>query len=327
MTIAAIRYNNPGNVSLPINGWSGGGTIVGISGQPGYASFPDMQTGFAAFQQRLSSYIDGRGLNTISSLNSVYAQDPSWGSAVSRFSGIGINEPLDTSNASQMASLQSGVIRQETGMAPDQLGINTGGAPQTSGEFPTGDNTPGEIGGSVEYAPSDQSGTDIGLPSGTEGFGQAGAGVSGAPVGIPETPNQGSGGFGSNPLTQLGIGGASGDQSTPFGSGPTQGGPDTGAGAPIVITDISAAGGKGAGPQIQAGLNQAGKAVQTTGQALDQTLTSNTQSAEQTGTGWFQYVGNLLFNLLPRFSVGVLAIVLIGLGIWLMGIEQRRSNA
>jgi len=334
MAIAAIRYNNPGNVSLPIQGWNGGGSIVGIAGQSGYASFPDMQTGFAAFQARLTNYIDGRGLNTIGALNGVYAQDPAWGAGVSNLSGIGINTPLDTSNASQMSALQSGIIQQETGMSPAQLGIDTGGGVQTSGWFAQQGGDPvGAIPQSFDQpnvtpgfdASGAQGQTDIGTPSGTEGFGQAGGGVSGAPVGIPDTPNQGSGGFGSNPLTQMGIGGASGDTSTGFGSGPTAGGADSGAGAPIVITDISAAGGKGAGPQIQSGLNQAGQDVSKTGTQLDQTLNSDTGQITSSGTGWLQYASNILFDLFPRISVSVLAVVLIGAGIWLLGLEKKRA--
>lgn len=133
MTIAAIRFNNPGNVSLPIQGWTGGGSIVGIRGQPGYASFPDMQTGYAAFTQRLNNYINVKGLNTIATLNPVYAQDTGWGAGVSAASGIGINSPLDTSNPDQMAALRSGIIQQETGMSPGALGIDTSTTPTQDG--------------------------------------------------------------------------------------------------------------------------------------------------------------------------------------------------
>ena len=124
MTIAAIRYNNPGNVSLPIQGWKGGGTIVGLSGQSGYASFPDMQTGYAALQQRVSTYI-GRGLTTIDKLNSVYATDSNWKNGVAAASGIGKNEPLDPTNQAQMSALLNGIIKQETGKSPSALGIDT----------------------------------------------------------------------------------------------------------------------------------------------------------------------------------------------------------
>lgn len=124
MTIAAIRFNNPGNVSLPIAGWSGGGTIVGIAGQSGYASFPDMATGAAALQQRLTTYIE-RGYDTIAGMNSVYAQDPNWKNGVSSASGIGLNTTLDPNNPTQMAALTSGIIKQETGLSVSTIDANT----------------------------------------------------------------------------------------------------------------------------------------------------------------------------------------------------------
>lgn len=120
MAIAAIRHNNPGNVSLPIRGWTGGGSIVGIQGQPGYAHFPDMATGAAALQHRLSTRIDD-GYNTIRKLNPIYAEDPNWKNGVSRFSGIGLDEPLTSSNIKQ---LTGGIIRQETGRSPSSLGVD-----------------------------------------------------------------------------------------------------------------------------------------------------------------------------------------------------------
>src|SRR5215471_16143760 len=104
MPIAAIRNNNPFNVSLPISGIGmGGGSIVGVQGQPGYGAFPDMATGYAAGTQRLNSYISGSSsygpLTTIGQLNSVYATDPNWAAGVSRASGIGIDTPLDVNNS------------------------------------------------------------------------------------------------------------------------------------------------------------------------------------------------------------------------------------
>lgn len=60
MAIAALRYNNPFDVSLPIAGWNGGGDTVGIQGQPGFGAFPDMATGYQAGVQRLHSYLTGQ---------------------------------------------------------------------------------------------------------------------------------------------------------------------------------------------------------------------------------------------------------------------------
>lgn len=120
MTIAAIRYNNPGDVSLPISGWTGGGKIVGIPGQVGYAEFPSMAIGFAAFEQRLRSYI-ARGRDTIRKIGEVYATDPHWGLAVAELAGIGIDVRLSASASGQMSSLASAIIKQETGMTLAQL--------------------------------------------------------------------------------------------------------------------------------------------------------------------------------------------------------------
>ena len=121
MTIPAIRYNNPGNVSLPITGWTGGGHIVGLPDQPGYAAFPTMQAGYEAFKLRLHLFITMQGRNTIRTIGALYAADPHWPMAVSNLSGIGIDTPIDPANASQMDALAAGIIKQETGMTIAQL--------------------------------------------------------------------------------------------------------------------------------------------------------------------------------------------------------------
>lgn len=120
MTIAAIRYNNPGDVSLPIAGWCGAGTIVGLAGQHGYASFPDMGTGYRAFQCRLASYIR-EGRNTIRKIGMVYATDHNWAKDVASLSGLPIGAVLDANDVSQMEPLASAIIRQETGMTLAEL--------------------------------------------------------------------------------------------------------------------------------------------------------------------------------------------------------------
>jgi hypothetical protein len=58
--------------------------------------------------------------------------------------------------------------------------------------------------------------------------------------------------------------------------------------------------------------------IQKTGQAADTTLTTNTQSAEKTGTGGLQYVGNLTYDVVPRIGAGLVAVLLIGVGLWMM---------
>jgi hypothetical protein len=121
MPIAAIRFNNPFNISLPKSGYFGG-SVVGIVNQPGYASFPNMATGYAAGANRVTQYISGQtsygNLNTIGALGPVYAQGPGsagWAQNVSQISGIPINQPLDPTNAGQMSALNQGILTQEIG--------------------------------------------------------------------------------------------------------------------------------------------------------------------------------------------------------------------
>lgn len=123
--IAAIRFNNPGDVSLPIRGWTGPGDVVGLRGQPGYAKFPTMQIGFEAFQQRIRSYID-EGRNTIRRIGAVYATDPDWPRDVSRLSNIPIGAFLDADDAEQMRELAAAIIRQETGMSLAHFNVLAG---------------------------------------------------------------------------------------------------------------------------------------------------------------------------------------------------------
>ena len=120
--IPAVRYNNPGDVSLPIDGWTGGGEIVGIPGQPGYAKFPTMQIGFEAFQADVRRYI-AEGRTSIAKIGEVYAVDPSWGVDVASIAGIRPFARLHPSNAAQMATVAAAIIRQETGLTLVDLGI------------------------------------------------------------------------------------------------------------------------------------------------------------------------------------------------------------
>jgi hypothetical protein len=135
MAIAAFRYNNPFDVSLPIAGWNGGGETAGIQGQPGFGAFPDMATGYKAGVQRLNSYISGQSTHgakrTIKELNSVYATDPNWHAGVAAHSGLDPNAQLDPTNADQMRQLQYGVMAQEIGPknAAQILAQHGGGSP------------------------------------------------------------------------------------------------------------------------------------------------------------------------------------------------------
>lgn len=122
MVIAAKRYNNPGDVSLPIKGWHGGGKIVGIKGQPGYGQFPSMEIGFEAFKQRLRTYIE-RGWNSINKMAPHYAEDPKWAKGVAKNSGLHPDHVIAGSD--DLAHLAAGIIKQETGLTLAELGIGS----------------------------------------------------------------------------------------------------------------------------------------------------------------------------------------------------------
>lgn len=120
--IAAERHNNPGDVSLPIKGWHGGGRIVGVQGQPGYAEFPTMHVGFEAFKQRIRAYVE-RGDNTIRKISRIpYATDPKWFAAIVKLSGVGADEVLNTS--AELALVCAAIIKQESGKSLAQLGLS-----------------------------------------------------------------------------------------------------------------------------------------------------------------------------------------------------------
>lgn len=122
MTIAAIRFKNPGDVSLPIKGWTGPGHIVGLPGQSGYAEFPTMQIGFEAFQQRIRADIED-GRNTIRKIGFAYAADPQWPKDVAEIARIPIGAVLDLNDQKQMKALAAAIIKQETGHTLASLGI------------------------------------------------------------------------------------------------------------------------------------------------------------------------------------------------------------
>lgn len=123
MTIAAIRFNNPGDVSLPITGCNTatmGGKIVGVPGQPGYAEFPTMATGYNAFQLRLREFIVS-GRNTIRRIGALYATDPNWPIEVAKLAGLPIGSVIHADDPEQMTALSAAIIRQETGMTLAEL--------------------------------------------------------------------------------------------------------------------------------------------------------------------------------------------------------------
>jgi hypothetical protein len=133
MTVLGISANNPFDISLPYTGYYGG-SVIGAPGQPGFAQFPDLATGYAAGVQRLTDYVSGNTsygtLNTIQSLGSVYATDPSYANSISQISGIPVNQTLDPNNPEQMQTLANAILTQELGRGPagqviSQVGSST----------------------------------------------------------------------------------------------------------------------------------------------------------------------------------------------------------
>jgi hypothetical protein len=116
--------------------------------------------------------------------------------------------------------------------------------------------------------------------------------------------------FSGTPLTSLGLGGSTSSS-------------NSGGGAPIVITDATSVA-SNAGTTIQQGTQKLGESITKTGQAADTTLTSATQSVTSTGTGWLQYIGNLVYDVIPRGGVGIAALVLLLMGLWLLGKQQGK---
>lgn len=308
MTIAALRFNNPGNVSLPISGYSGPGTIVGISGQSGYASFPDMATGYSALQARLQSYISNDGLNTISALNSVYAQDPAWGAGVSSLSGIALNAPLNPNDSAQMSALSAGIVQQETGMTPSALGVggdNNIGTGETVTMLPgsgsgigvlpsTGTITDAE--GNVRDAATGDIVSSAGSPYGsvdTSAFSGSGLESGSGPydaAGSLDAPLDESGGASTAEAATPATASPSSSTTPSSGSG---GGADTGAGGkPVFITDASNTG--------QVAGNTIGSALTGSASALDTTATGLVGSIEKAAT-----------DLAIRFGLILVALILI----------------
>jgi hypothetical protein len=194
---------------------------------------------------------------------------------------------------------------------------------------------------------------DLGLPGGAVG---AGKGISGDVGDIKPgesqtylrqmTPEEEAAMPG--PAGQAGIGGGTGQQpggESPFGgapgggSGEQSGGSsgaassDSTAGNPIYVTNPSVIAVK-AGEQVKKGAEQMGKDVKEsgkklgedvtkTGQALDQQIDSSTGQVTSTAKSITQYVGDLVYHVFPRITVGVGALILVLIGLWMLGSEPK----
>ena len=130
------------------------------------------------------------------------------------------------------------------------------------------------------------------------------------------------------------LGGSTGGQpggstgSQPGGSSGSQpgGGTDSSTGSPIYLTDPHGVASQ-EGAAAQSGLNTLGQNVQSTEQALDTANTQISNQAEATGTGWLQYLGNEIADSIPRTEAGVLALIMIGLALWMLGHHEGEGRA
>ncbi len=111
-----IRNNNPGNLNYV---GQAGATMEGGEGGR-FAVFESMQHGVAALYKQLQLYFK-RGINTLSSIVKTYAPASdnnnvdAYISALTKATGKGANEVLDSGDTSTIARLMKGIVDHENG--------------------------------------------------------------------------------------------------------------------------------------------------------------------------------------------------------------------
>lgn len=111
-----IRNNNPGNLNFA--GQTGATMEGGDGGR--FAVFESMQHGVAALYKQLQLYFK-RGINTLSSIVKTYAPASdnnnvdAYISALTKATGKGANEVLDSGDTETMARLMKGIVDHENG--------------------------------------------------------------------------------------------------------------------------------------------------------------------------------------------------------------------
>lgn len=111
-----IRNNNPGNLNYA---GQAGATLEGGEGGR-FAVFESMQHGVAALYKQLQLYFK-RGINTLSSIVKTYAPASdnnnvdAYISALTKATGKGANEVLDSGDTATIARLMKGIVDQENG--------------------------------------------------------------------------------------------------------------------------------------------------------------------------------------------------------------------
>lgn len=112
-----IRNNNPGNLNYA--GQAGATKEGGEGGR--FAVFESMEHGVAALYKQLQIYFK-RGVNTLSSIVKTYAPASdgnnvdSYISALSRATGKGANEAIDSGDTATIARLMKGIVDHENGI-------------------------------------------------------------------------------------------------------------------------------------------------------------------------------------------------------------------
>jgi hypothetical protein len=117
-----------------------------------------------------------------------------------------------------------------------------------------------------------------------------------------------------------GGGGFSQVQNMAGGGGGSGGGSDSASGSPVYLTDPHGVASV-AGESAKKGAEELGKNIQQTGQAADTQVQSSTSQITQEGTALGNFVGNLTSGgggILPRIGVGLLALILVAAGLWMM---------
>ena len=111
-----IRNNNPGNLNYA---GQAGATLEGGEGGR-FAVFESMQHGVAALYKQLQLYFK-RGINTLSSIVKTYAPASdnnnvdAYISALTKATGKGANEVLDSGDTTTIARLMKGIVDHENG--------------------------------------------------------------------------------------------------------------------------------------------------------------------------------------------------------------------
>lgn len=138
-----IRNNNPGNLNYA--GQTGATMEGGEGGR--FAVFESMQHGVAALYKQLQLYFK-RGINTLSSIVKTYAPASdnnnvdAYISALTKATGKGANEVLDSGDTATMARLMKGIVDHENGKgyisSSDIMGgIQLGAGSSASRNMPT----------------------------------------------------------------------------------------------------------------------------------------------------------------------------------------------